>query len=132
MADYVRHTDERGTLGVFDFQGMAFVPCRTFVISDVPAGAVRGGHAHRSGLQMLVCQQGRIEILMRCESEETVLVLTPSSPGLVFREGVWCRQRYIEEHSSLLVFASEPYSADSYIDRRDPDEALPCEVSRHE
>lgn len=107
--------DERGILSPFYFDQMPFVPCRSFVITNVPAGTVRGGHAHRSGMQMLVCMHGSIEILMRYQDQEATLVLLPNSFNLVLGPGVWCRQKYMSGHSVLMVFASAPYDPDSYI-----------------
>lgn len=108
------HTDERGCLIPFSFDQMPFKPCRSFVVADVPAGVIRGGHAHKSGKQMLVCLQGRIGILMRHQSEEVSFVIEPGPFGLVFGPSVWCQQKYLNEGSVLLVFASEPYDPESY------------------
>lgn len=113
---YPGHADERGVLIPLDFERMPFTPCRSFVIADTPAGAVRGGHAHRAGAQMLVCLRGRVEILMRHGGREAASVLEPASFGLVFGPGVWCQQKYLDEGSILLVFASEPYDPGSYIE----------------
>lgn len=111
------HADERGVLVPFAFDRLPFTPYRSFVVTDTPAGAVRGGHAHRSGMQMLVCLRGRIEVLMRHRGREVTAVLESPSCGLVFGPGVWCRQKYLEEGSILLVFANEPFDPDSYIER---------------
>ena len=109
------HEDSRGLLTAFSYDQMSFRPCRSFAVSNVPVGFLRGGHAHRSGEQMLVCLRGRIGILMRCQGEERALVLEPARFGLVFGPGVWCQQHYLEEGTVLLVFASEPYDPESYI-----------------
>jgi dTDP-4-dehydrorhamnose 3,5-epimerase-like enzyme len=111
-----RHADARGVLVPFHFDALPFVPCRAFVVGDVPAGTVRGGHAHRSATQILVCLQGRIEVLLRVGNEEVALTLEPLRFGLVVGPGVWCRQRYLADGSVLLVFASEPYDPASYVD----------------
>lgn len=126
LLEYPRHLDQRGCLEAFDFDWMPFTPCRSFIITDVPPGTIRGRHMHRSGMQMLVCLNGRIEILMRYHGEERRLLLDPDSPALVFRSGVWCQQRYVEENSILLAFASEPYTPDSYVDYWNP--GNPAEV----
>lgn len=39
------HRDARGTLVALDRDTLPFEPIRTFVISGVPPGATRGGHA---------------------------------------------------------------------------------------
>ena len=115
LIDYPVHSDERGSLTPFTFDQLPFRPCRTFVVADVPTGAVRGGHAHKYGWQMLVCLQGRIDILMRYRKKEISLVMEPGRFGLVFGPGVWCQQKYLQKGSVLLVFASEPFDPESYI-----------------
>ncbi len=106
--------DKRGVLQPLHFDQMPFAPCRAFVVTNVPAGVVRGGHAHRFGTQLLLCLQGRIEILMRHRQDEVALALVPASYGLVVGPGVWCEQKYVASDSVLLVFASDPYDANSY------------------
>lgn len=110
------HADERGILTPFAFDQLPFVPRRAFVVTGTPAGCVRGGHAHRSGAQMLVCLHGRIDVLMRYRGQEATLALEPSSFGLVFGPGVWCQQRYVAAGSVLLVFASEAFDPASYME----------------
>jgi hypothetical protein len=107
--------DARGALLPFEVDCMPFVPRRVFVVADVPAGVARGGHAHRRGMQLLVCLQGRIEILMRCAGEDASLELLPWASGLLVGAGVWCRQTYAAAGSVLLVFASEDYDPASYL-----------------
>ncbi|MGO8756475.1 MAG: sugar 3,4-ketoisomerase [Gallionellaceae bacterium] len=116
LIPFVGHSDERGVLVPFDFKQMPFIPSRTFVVSHVPVGSVRGGHRHQSGMQMLVCLQGCIEILMCYQEAEVSLLLDTSSPGLVFGPGIWCQQKYVTAESMLLVFASEAYDPASYIE----------------
>lgn len=107
--------DERGILTPFAFDQLPFVPCRAFTVTGTPAGSVRGGHGHRSGMQLLVCLHGRIEVLMRHQGEEAALTLESAAQGLLIGANVWCQQRYVTAGSVLLVFASEPYDPASYI-----------------
>ncbi len=109
------HTDERGTLLPLEFASLPFIPCRLFTVSGVPARGVRGGHGHRVGQQLLVCLQGSIAVLMRCEQKEAHTTLIPGGPGLLFGPGVWCRQSYLNEGTVLLVLASDPYDPASYV-----------------
>jgi dTDP-4-dehydrorhamnose 3,5-epimerase-like enzyme len=108
--------DHRGVLIPFDFDRMPFVASRAFVVTDVPAGTVRGGHAHRSMLQLLVCVKGRVEALLRHGGDEKSIVLDETKSGLIIEPGVWSSQTYLDAGTVLLVFASEPYDPASYID----------------
>lgn len=109
------HGDARGLLLPFDFATLPFTPCRIFTVSQVPTGTVRGAHGHKSGEQLLVCLQGRIDILMRHLDEAETLTLSPSSHGLLVGAGVWCQQTYLTWETVLMVFASQPYDPQSYL-----------------
>lgn len=111
--------DARGMLLPFPFDAMPVVPVRAFVVSGVPAGTMRGGHAHVSCSQLLVCVQGRIEVCLRQDAEELLLTLEAGADGLLVAPGVWSRQRYLDPGSVLLVFADEPYDPASYVGRAD-------------
>ena len=114
------HNDRRGELLPIDLELLPWVPRRVFTISNVPAGTCRGGHGHNSGRQLLFCVQGQIDVRLRYRGEEIELVLTPGSPGILIHEQVWAEQRYLLQHSVLLVFASEAYNPDSYFDIEAP------------
>lgn len=116
LVSFPAHADARGVLLPFQFDQLPFRPCRAFTVTGVPAGVARGGHGHRSGTQLLVCLQGCIEILMRHGGQEAKLILEPVPSGLVLGPGVWCRQTYLTEGTVLLVFASELYDPDSYLE----------------
>lgn len=109
------HVDSRGTLCALEFDRLPFVPKRAFAVSGVPAGCTRGGHAHRTCRQFLICVQGRIEVLMRCQGTEGSVILEAGRAGLLVEPGVWCQQKYLTKDSVLLVFASEPYHPLSYV-----------------
>jgi hypothetical protein len=109
--------DARGALLPIPFADLPFTPCRAFAVSDVPAGAVRGGHAHRSGMQLLICLQGTIAVELRAADGEAALTLVPGGGALLVSPGVWCRQTYPEAGAVLLALASEPYDPASYLDK---------------
>ena len=109
------HSDERGNLLPLDFDKLPFMPRRVFTVAGTPTGSIRGEHGHRSGEQLLICLEGKIELLLRKGHEEASVALIPEGPGLLLGAGVWCRQTYLVPHSVLLVLASEPYDPKSYI-----------------
>jgi hypothetical protein len=108
--------EPRGSLLPLELRDLPFAPARVFAVTDVPVGTERGGHAHRSGLQLLVCLQGRVEVLMRWSGDTQRLILTPGAPSLMIGPGVWSSQTYLEAGAVLLALASEPYDPASYVD----------------
>jgi hypothetical protein len=113
--DLEAHTDRRGLLQSFSFDALPFRPCRTFFVSNVPAGTVRGGHGHRTGQQLLVCVQGEIEVQAAWGGDSIRMTLRPGQQAFLMEAGVWCQQTYVKPGSVLQVFASEPYDAESYV-----------------
>jgi dTDP-4-dehydrorhamnose 3,5-epimerase-like enzyme len=109
------NSDARGDLVPFDFAQLPFTPCRSFVVTNVPVGTRRGGHAHARGQQILVCVAGAVEVRLRHHDIEQVVTLTAPSDALYVASGVWSEQVYRRPNSTLLVFASRPYDPTSYI-----------------
>ena len=120
LVEVKRFDDARGSLLPIEFNELPFLPRRLFTVAGVPAGTVRGGHAHRYGEQLLVCIQGCIDIWLRHDDEEARLTLVPDGPGLMAGPLVWSQQTYLRSGSVLLVVASHPYDPDSYIGLSDP------------
>jgi len=105
-------TDPRGSL--FPWQLGKFIPKRMFFIKNVPAGMVRGEHAHKETDQMLFCISGNIEIAFFDGENETSFFLKEGN--CVFEKRMtWTSMKFIEENSILLVLSTKEYSADDYI-----------------
>lgn len=113
--------DERGSL-TFAQVGdhLPFVPRRYFAIMDVPAGQVRGAHAHRRVEQFLVCLRGGCTVsLESTRGLRTVRLDTPRA-GLYVPPMTWNELTDFTPDAMVLCLASEEYDADEYI--RDHDE----------
>lgn len=112
----LREVDEpRGRLTGIDYAALPFVPCRSFIVSAVPDGVIRGGHAHEKCEQLLVCLQGRLQVELSFNRQHAEISLTDKAVGLYVGPRVWAGQRYFD-NAMLLVLASLPYDPDSYID----------------
>ena len=124
MMPVVACRDARGCLLPVGFDALPFAPARMFVVRDVPVGTLRGGHAHRSARQWLLCVAGRVEVAWRPalatnESVQTVVLDRPDQ-ALLIEAGVWASQRYVESGSILIVLSSEPFDETSYLDAAPP------------
>ena len=110
--------DDRGRLGVVDLVGNApFVPVRIFWISEVPAGKLRGGHAHRACSQFIVCLQGKVVIdAFDGTTDERFVLEAGDFINLVPR--IFATEEFVEPGSLLLVVCDRPYEADDYIHDR--------------
>lgn len=132
------HRDERGLLGVadsLDEKVLPFVARRVFWIAGVPPGSERGGHAHRSCHEAVVCISGSCRITLvypgikhNSPATDRPHLDTPAkgflqqdflldNPGkaLHIPPMVWCRLHSFTADCTLLCFASEPYNASGYL-----------------
>jgi dTDP-4-dehydrorhamnose 3,5-epimerase-like enzyme len=88
---------------------------RVFWVTNVPAGEVRGFHAHRTGNQVLFCLAGAILAKFEDDQGTEVIELLPEGFGVSMKNLVWGEQTFIEPNSVLLVLASNEYDEQDYI-----------------
>jgi len=88
---------------------------RVYYLYDVPGGESRGGHAHRTLLQLLVAGSGSFDVLLRDGLDERVVTLNRPYYGLLIVPGVWRELQNFSSGSICLVMASAPYSEADYI-----------------
>lgn len=107
--------DPRGKLLPIPFAELPFVPRRCFCVSQVPAGTARGRHAHRESWQLLICLNGRIDVLMRDGHGEVTVPLSDDSSALLIGPLIWTQQTYLTDGAVLMVLASQEFDPDGYI-----------------
>lgn len=112
-----RHADERGSLRVIDSTD-AFDVRRVYVLSDVPEGAVRGGHAHREHLGILVPLVGSFTVVVDDGEQESEYVLDDPTRGLFLGRMVWRELRNFSAGAVGLIASSHSYDPDDYIHGR--------------
>jgi dTDP-4-dehydrorhamnose 3,5-epimerase-like enzyme len=85
-----------------------------FFVQPAHAGDRRGGHAHKTAHQLLICAAGKIDIvIVHAGLAETFHLHSPGK-AIYIAPRVWSEQMYLSADARLLVLASEPYSFASY------------------
>ena len=106
--------DGRGVLTLTDLAALPFTPARAFVLHDVPAGARRGGHAHRVQHEFLVVIAGRARLVVDDGGGGEVVELGPGEAVHILPR-VWHELEALGEGLSVLVFAEGPYDPGDYV-----------------
>ena len=115
--------DPRGSLSFAEYEEtLPFLPKRYFIVFDVGEGQVRGGHAHRTVHQLLVCVKGSCLVLLDDGKARDEVLLDKPELALYVPPIVWATEKEFSRDGVLMVLASEVYSTDEYI--RDYDEFL--------
>ena len=110
------HSDRKGNLTVVEKGTMfPFSTKRVYYLYDVPGGASRGAHAHKTLEQLIVAVSGSFKVSLDDGTNKKTFFLNRPYQGLYVRPGLW---RDLEDFSSgavCMVLASEVYQAEDYI-----------------
>jgi len=95
---------------------------RIYYLYDVPGGANRGGHAHKTLHQLIVAASGSFDIVLDDGIVKKTVQLNRPYYGLYLPAGIWRDIFNFSSGAICLVLASDHYDASEYI--RDYDEFL--------
>ncbi|HRE77011.1 MAG TPA: FdtA/QdtA family cupin domain-containing protein [Flavobacterium sp.] len=107
--------DTRGNLSVIENDLIPFEIKRVYYLYDVPAGAERGGHAHKEQKEFLVALSGSFDVILNDGQSEKVIALNKPYEGLLINEGIWRELKNFSSGSVCLVIASEVFEEADYI-----------------
>ena len=108
--------DRRGDLAFIE--GNVHVPFdikRVYYLYDVPAGAQRGGHAHRSLQQVLIAVSGSFDVYLDDGRSRVTRHLSRPDAGLFIGPMIWREINSFSPHAVCLVLASQRFDEDDYF-----------------
>lgn len=88
---------------------------RVYYLYDIPAQAIRGGHAHRELYQLVIAVSGSFRITLDDGRNKIEHVLADSTKGLLIVPGIWRDLDMFSNGGACLVLASEIYDEMDYI-----------------
>ena len=107
--------DPRGNLSVIEKEVVPFDIKRVYYLYDVPAGAERGGHAHKKLQQFLVALSGSFDVILNDGKEEKIVTLNKPFEGLLITNGIWRELKNFSSGAVCLVVASDVFEEADYI-----------------
>lgn len=113
IIDIKQNTDSRGSLTVVQHEDFDFE--RVFWIHNVPVGAERGGHAHRTCAELLVAVHGSFDLDLHDGTRSVSLHLDNPNRGVLIRPMVWCRLHNFSSDFVGLCLASQNYNPEGYV-----------------
>ena len=106
-------SDERGSLAVVE-KILPFEIKRFYYIYNVTSK--RGGHRHKKTIQALISIGGACDIYTNNGKKEETFFLDTPNKCLILDPKDWHTMDNFSEGSTLLVFSSEFYDKEDYID----------------
>lgn len=100
---------------VEDFAPLPFKLERVYYLYDVPAGASRGGHAHRHSWAFLVAVSGCFDVEIDDGHCRRTVTLRRPGYGLLIAPGIWHSLSNFSGGSVCLVMSSMKYDEADYF-----------------
>jgi hypothetical protein len=88
---------------------------RVYYVHSVPAGAVRGGHAHRKLEELLVAVTGSFDLVLHDGRQSTTIHLDRPAVGVYIARYSWRELKNFSPGAVCLVLASLPYEESDYV-----------------
>jgi dTDP-4-dehydrorhamnose 3,5-epimerase-like enzyme len=105
-----------GSLGVIEGTNeFPFEIKRVYFLHDIPAGAIRGSHAHKNLFQLIIPLSGRLTVTLDDAFTKRVFELESANQALTVPPGYWRTLSHFSEKTTALVLASEKYTPSDYI-----------------
>ena len=116
MIDLPRVQDSRGNLTAIEGTDLTgFAIKRVYYLYDVPGGADRGGHAHKTLWQLVIALSGAFDITLDDGTSRRTFQLNRSYRGLLICPYIWRELNNFSSGAVCLVLASALYDAADYI-----------------
>lgn len=107
--------DKRGSLCVLEGEDLPFDIKRIYYLFNVPLGATRGEHGHKTLKQLIICMNGICDIVLNDGYQQYHFKLETPSRALYVPAGMWRQLHFREPSTVCCVLASAPYDKDDYL-----------------
>ena len=108
--------DDRGSLVALESaKNIPFEIKRVYYIFDTKSDVVRGLHAHKDLLQVMVCLKGSCRVVLDNGYIKEQVVLDSPDKGLLIDSMMWREMHDFSADCVLLVLANEHYDESDYI-----------------
>jgi oxalate decarboxylase/phosphoglucose isomerase-like protein (cupin superfamily) len=111
--------DLRGNLTFLEeLKDVPFEVKRVYWLYALPEQQTRGDHAHKTGEQVIIAIQGKIEVLLESKKGE-LFNCTLDKPNIgLYIPPLWWGKMIFSKNSVMIGLASDEYNEDDYIRNR--------------
>ena len=92
---------------------------RVFYVYGVKDQKNRGEHSHRKTEQIIICLNGKLEVLCDDGVNKKKYLLESPQQALYIPSMIWDEQNYLTNDTVMLVLCNNHYNINDYVDRYD-------------
>lgn len=112
--------DARGDLSFLEeLKDVPFEIKRIYWITGIPEQQVRGGHAHKTDEQVIICLKGQAQVILDNKEGEVFECKLDSANQGLYIPPMWWGKMVFSHEALLLGLSSEEFSEQDYIRKRD-------------
>lgn len=116
IIDLPKITDPRGNLTFIEAdRNVPFAIKRVYYLYDVPGGATRAGHGHKTLQQLIIAMSGSFDVVLDDGFVRERYHLNRSYSGLYVCPMMWREIDNFSSGSVCMVLASDYYDEDDYF-----------------
>jgi dTDP-4-dehydrorhamnose 3,5-epimerase-like enzyme len=116
IINFPKIAEPRGNLSfIEENKHIPFSIKRVYYLYDVPSGATRGGHAHKTLYEMMIALSGSFDVILDDGVQKKTFFLNRPHYGLLIPPGVWRELENFSSNSVALALASQIYIEEDYI-----------------
>jgi oxalate decarboxylase/phosphoglucose isomerase-like protein (cupin superfamily) len=116
LIELPRFFDLRGNLSYIEEDNqLPFKIRRVYWIYDVPGGEMRGGHAFKETMELIIALSGSFDVILHDSVNEFRFSLNRSYYGILVPKMIWRMINNFSTNSLALILASTNYSESDYI-----------------
>jgi dTDP-4-dehydrorhamnose 3,5-epimerase-like enzyme len=116
IINFPKVADSRGNLSFIEEEKhVPFQIRRVYYLCDVPSGATRGGHAHRTMQQIIIALSGSFDVVVDNGMDRKSYFLNRPHYGLYVPPPIWRQLENFSSNSVAVMLVSTFFEESDYI-----------------
>ena len=116
IINFPKIAEARGNLTFIEENNQVPFPIkRVYYLYDVPSGATRGGHAHKTLSEVVIALSGSFDVMIDDGAEKKLFFLNRPHYGLFIPPGTWREIENFSSNSVALALTSDLYNEKDYV-----------------